>query len=69
MLFRIVAPHTHRAVVGGNTFTCLRNARQTETGLLVTWAAYRGDELLKGDCRTLNEAKNHCRAASSGQNP
>ncbi len=33
--------------------------------LEVTWSAYHGEQLLKDDCRTLNEAKNVCRKARS----
>jgi hypothetical protein len=66
MMFRIVAPHTHRAFMGTDTVTCIRKAVTTEAGLEISWAAYRGDQLLKGDCRTLNEAKNVCRSATNG---
>ncbi len=65
MLFRIVAPHTHRAVVGANTFTCSRIATLADDKVSITWAAHRGDVLLKGDCRTLNEAKTLCRLDAS----
>jgi hypothetical protein len=61
MLFRIVAPHTHRAFAGGETFTCFRRTAKEPSGLQITWAAYRGEVLLKNDCRTLNEAKRLCR--------
>jgi hypothetical protein len=66
MLFRIVAPHTHRAVLSAGTFTCVRIATPTDEGLSIAWEVYRGDTLLKGDCRTLNEAKKLCRSVSSG---
>jgi hypothetical protein len=65
MQFRIVAPHTHYARVRCGAFTCVRTAVLGEAGLQITWAAYRGESLLKQDCRTLNEAKNLCRLAAS----
>lgn len=65
MLFRIIAPHTHQASSGGETFTCYRKAVMVDQRLEVTWSAYHGEQLLKDDCRTLNEAKNVCRKARS----
>lgn len=65
MDFRIIAPHTHRATSAAGAFTCLRTATPSEAGLQVTWAAYRDNELLKADCRTLNEAKKVCRSAAT----
>ena len=63
MKFRIVGPHIHQAVVGGRTFSCVRKALMTEAGLLVSWSASKDKAVLKNGCRTLNEAKNLCRAA------
>ena len=65
MMFRIVGDHTHRAVVGGVMFVCVRSAKETDDGVVISWAAYREKALLKGDCRTLNEAKALCRGAMS----
>jgi hypothetical protein len=65
MQFRIVGPHQHRAVVGSSTFVCIRRDSTTDGRLVITWVACRNDAVLKDDCRTLNEAKNLCRAASA----
>jgi hypothetical protein len=64
MPFRIVGHHQHRAVVDGHTYCCIRETTATDAGLLNRWSAYRDNTLLKGDCRTLNEAKQLCRAAA-----
>ncbi|HVS53583.1 MAG TPA: hypothetical protein VHD62_14605 [Opitutaceae bacterium] len=64
MLFKIVAPHRHRAALGERIFWCERHATVTESGLSIRWSALEGKILLKGDCRTLNEAKNLCRGAA-----
>jgi hypothetical protein len=65
MQFRIVGAHQHRAVVGSNTFVCIRRNATTEAGPVILWVASRNDAVLKDDCRTLNEAKNLCRRASA----
>jgi hypothetical protein len=65
MRFRIVAIHTHQAEEAGITFTCLRRATPSEAGLHIAWEVYRGQELLKADCRTLNEAKTLCRTTAA----
>lgn len=46
-------------------FVCVRSAKETDDGVVISWAAYREKALLKGDCRTLNEAKALCRGAMS----
>jgi hypothetical protein len=69
MLFRIVAPHEHRAIVGHRIFWCTRQAVTTEAGLATSWSAFEGKILLAADCRTLNEAKNRCRAAAKEEHP
>ena len=63
MQFRIVGAHEHRAVVGPNTFVCLRREVATDARLVISWSASRNEAVLKDDCRTLNEAKNLCRQA------
>jgi hypothetical protein len=65
MQFKIVGQHEHRAVVGGSTFLCVRHDTKTDNGLSITWTALRDNTVLKSDCRTLNEAKNVCRAAAA----
>ena len=65
MQFKIVGQHEHRAVVGGATFSCVRRDTKTDAGLLISWTASRNNVVLKNDCRTLNEAKNVCRAAAA----
>jgi hypothetical protein len=62
MLFRIIAPHTHKAIIGKDTFVCLRAL--SEPDLAVSWSAAKNDVVLKSDCRTLNEAKKVCREAA-----
>jgi hypothetical protein len=65
MDFRLVGPHQHQATAGGQTFFCFRRVvRIQEGGLAISWSASRGEVVLKNDCRTLNEAKNLCRAAA-----
>ncbi len=66
MQFRIVGPHIHQAVAGGSTFSCWREAVATEAGLAVSWWVSKDKEVLRKDCRTLNEAKNFCRSAVAG---
>ncbi len=63
MLFRIVGEHNHRAVANGSTFTCIRLHTTTDKGIAITWSASKDGVVLKSDCRTLNEAKQLCRAA------
>ncbi len=65
MLFRIVGEHEHQSVVDGHTFRCTRQSTMTETGRFLRWSAFRDGALLKSDCRTLNEAKQLCRAAAA----
>jgi hypothetical protein len=67
MLFRIVGPHQHRAVLGKRIFSCERETITTDEKLSTLWSAFDGKTLLKGDCRTLNEAKNLCRGAASAE--
>lgn len=66
MPFR-VAGAQHRAVVGDVTYGCVREVIATDAGHSIRWSAYRNDELLKRECRTLNEAKNVCRAAEDAR--
>jgi hypothetical protein len=63
MQFRIVGPNQHRAVVGPSVYLCARRDTNSEKGLTFLWLACRNEVVLKDDCRTLNEAKNHCRQA------
>ena len=65
MQFRIVGQHVHRAVVGGSTYSCTRQDTKTDGGLSIAWTAMKDNAVLKSDCRTLNEAKNVCRAAAA----
>ena len=65
MQFKIVGQHEHRAVVGDTIFSCVRHDTKTDAGLLISWIASRNNVVLKNDCRTLNEAKNVCRAAAT----
>jgi hypothetical protein len=67
MHFRIIGAHQHRAVVGPDTFVCVRRDAATDAGPVICWIASRNDAVLKGDCRTLNEAKKLCRQASAEQ--
>jgi hypothetical protein len=67
MLFRIVEPHRHRAILGDRIFWCERATTKTEMGLSVRWSALQGDLVLKSDCRTLNEAKNLCRIKAADE--
>lgn len=62
MQFRIVGAD-HRAIVGTSTFVCVRRDRTTDSGVAIRWMACRNSDVLKDDCRTLNEAKNLCRQA------
>ena len=66
MQFRITAPHHHQAVRSGSTFSCTLKRVATPTGLAISWCVRRNDQILKDDCRTLNEAKNLCRATGAG---
>lgn len=66
MLFAIVGPHQHKAVVSGRVFRCVREAAIVNDVLSIRWSAFAGEALLKSDCRTLNEAKRLCRAAGKG---
>ena len=63
MQFRIVGVDQHRAVVGPNTYICVRRDKTIESGVFPRWVACRNNTVLKEDCRTLNEAKNICRQA------
>lgn len=63
MQFRIVGTNQHRAVVGPDTFLCVRRDTATDRGVSMLWLACRNDVVLKDNCRTLNEAKNLCRQA------
>ena len=67
MLFRIVGTHQHRAVVGANTFTCVRRDLVQDGQARIWWIACRNETVLKDDCRTLNQAKNLCRQALAEQ--
>lgn len=69
MMFRLTGTHTHQTEVGGEVFTCLRKDIPRESGFDITWWVYRGDVLLKNDCRTLNEAKRLCRSCIAPPNP
>jgi hypothetical protein len=61
MQFRIVATHQHRAVVGANTFLCVRRDMVNDASGGIRWIACRNGTVLNDDCRTLNQAKNLCR--------
>lgn len=65
MQFRIVGVHIHQAIFQGCTFTCIRQHTTTDGGVTISWVASQGSTILKSDCRTLNEAKNLCRAAAA----
>ena len=65
MHFRMVGHDQHRAMVDGTTFSCTRESITTEAVVTYRWSAFKDTTLLKGDCRTLNEAKIWCRAALS----
>lgn len=66
MLFKIVGPHQHRAVLGQRVFWCERESTVADGKLTVRWSAFEGKALLKCDCRTLNAAKNLCRRIAAG---
>ena len=65
MLFKIVGPHRHRAVLGNREFWCERETTVSEGRLSIRWSAFDGKSLLQRDCRTLNDAKKLCRATAS----
>jgi len=69
MLFRIVGPHQHRAVLGDRVFRCERETTKTDERLTIRWSAFEGQTLLAADCRTLNAAKQVCRLAAGGGQP
>lgn len=64
MLFRIIGAHIHRAELRGEAFTCVGKITMIGERAVILWSVYRGDALLKDDCRTLNEAKKLCREAA-----
>lgn len=65
MLFRIVGPHLHQAVLGDRVFLCTRESTATDVGLSVRWLAFEGQTRLDAECRTLNAAKKLCRIAAN----
>jgi len=64
LAFRIAGDHRHEAVAGGHTFSCTREWTTSDAGVSIRWSACDDRVPLKADCRTLNEAKNVCRAAA-----
>lgn len=65
MQFRVVGADQHRAVVGAVTYLCVCREIIVNTEWVLRWAACRNEVVLKDDCRTLNEAKNLCRAVAA----
>lgn len=66
LLFRIVAPHQHRAVLGDRVFSCEREARLSNGRISVRWSAFEDNILIQANCPTLNDAKKACRARAAG---
>lgn len=69
MQFRIVGQHQHRAVVGQSEYLCIRQSIATDAGVTLAWTVLKDGAPLKTDCRTLNEAKQLCRAAATSAVP
>jgi hypothetical protein len=69
MLFKIVGPHRHRAVLGSREFWCERETTTADGRLSIRWSAFDGKILLQRDCRTLNDAKKLCRAIAGDDGP
>lgn len=64
MLFRMVTANHHEAVVGNRIFTCQGETVTTEARVAMRWSAFDGQTCLSANCRTLNDAKKHCRIAA-----
>src|SRR5204862_376809 len=62
--FRILGHDRHVAVAGGVTFSCTRETITMDTKISHLWSVLKDGVLLQSGCRTLNEAKNVCRAAA-----
>lgn len=65
MQFRIVGQHQHRAADGPSEYLCIRFSITTDAGTTNAWTVSKNGTVLKGDCRTLNEAKRTCREAAA----
>lgn len=69
MLFKMVGPHRHRAMLGNRVFWCERETTMGDGRLSIRWSAFDGKILLQRDCRTLNDAKKLCRAIAGDDSP